>query len=147
GRLARAAATMVTRLRETGGIADAALVNYAPLATIRVGVPVTIEGIDPPPPDQRWIARYWTASPNYFRTVGIPILAGRDFTPADDSAHRGVAIVSENFARRFWSSTDVIGRRIPTNSPQSLAFWIPRARREPLSIVGVVADVKEDGLP
>ncbi|HWW82429.1 MAG TPA: ABC transporter permease [Vicinamibacterales bacterium] len=147
GRLARAAAMMVTRLRETTGISDAALVNYAPVAVIRVGVPVTIEGLAPPPPDQLWIARYWTASPSYFRTVGIPIVAGRDFTPADDSDHPGVAIVSENFARRFWNSTDVIGRRIRTNFPLSLAFWIPRARREPLSIVGVVADVREDGLP
>jgi putative ABC transport system permease protein len=55
--------------------------------------------------------------------------------------------VSETFARRFWNGTDVVGRRLETEFPQSTAFWIPRARRDLLTIVGVVGDVREDGLP
>jgi predicted permease len=147
GRLVRVAATMLDRLGHSPGIAAAALVNYPPVSLIRVGVPVSIEGLPPPAADQPWIARYWVAAPDYFRTVGIPILVGRDFAPGDDATRPGVAIVSETFARRFWNGTDVVGRRLQPEFPQSNAFWIPRARRDPLTIVGVVGDVREDGLP
>jgi predicted permease len=145
-RLVRAATAMVDRLGVSQGIAAAALVNYPPMALIRVGVPVSIEGHPPPQADRPWIARYWIASPNYFHAVGIPIRVGRDFTAADDATRPGVAIVSETFARRFWDTTDVLGRRVRTDFPPSNLFWIPRARRDWLTIVGVVGDVREDGL-
>jgi putative ABC transport system permease protein len=147
GRLVRVASTMLDRLGATPGIAGAALVNYPPISLIRVGVPVWIEGHPPPAADRPWIARYWVAAPNYFRTAGIPILAGRDFTTADDLTQHGVAIVSETFARRFWNGTNVIGRHLKPEFPQSNAFWIPRGTGDVLTIVGVVGDVREDGLP
>ena len=147
GRLARAASTMLDRLGASPGIAGVALVNYPPVSLIRVGVPVSIEGFPPPAADRPWYARYWVAAPGYFPTVRIPILAGRDFTAADDATRPGVAIVSETFARRFWNGTDVIGRHLKPEFPQSDAFWIPRARRDRLIVVGVVGDVREDGLP
>jgi putative ABC transport system permease protein len=145
-RLVRTAATMLDRLGAAPGIGAASLVNYPPVSTIRVGVPVSIAGQPPPAPDRSWIARYFVTSPNYFRTLGIPLLSGRDFTPADDAEHAGVAIVSETFARRFWNGADAIGRRITADFPESLAFWIPRGERRPLTIVGIAADVREDGL-
>jgi hypothetical protein len=74
------------------------------------------------------------------------MLAGRDFTAADDRDRPGVAIVSETFARRFWNTTDVIGRRLKPEFSQSTAFWVPRARNEWLTIVGVVGDIREDGI-
>ena len=147
GHLARVASTMLDRLGASPGIAAAALVNYPPVSLIRVGVPVSIEGLPPPAPNQPWIARYWVTSPNYFHTAQIPIVTGRDFTAADDATGPGVAIVSETFARRFWNGTDVIGRHLKTEFPQSAAFWIPRARRDLLTVVGVIGDVHEDGLP
>ena len=147
GQLVRVASTMLDRLGTSPGVVDAALVNYLPLSLIRVGVQVSIEGRPPPAADEPWIARYWVAAPNYFRTARIPILAGRDFTVADDVTRAGVAIVSEIFARRFWNTTDVIGRHVKPEFPPSAAFWIPRARREWLTIVGVAGDVREDGLP
>ena len=147
GQLVRTAAAIVDRLGASPGIDVATLVNYPPLSAIRVGVPVTIEGLDPPPGGQPWIARYWVAGPNYFRTAGIRMLAGRDFTLADDAARDGVAIVSETFAKRFWKTTDVVGRHVRPEFPRSDAFWIPRASGRMLTIVGVVRDVREDGLP
>ncbi len=146
GRLVRVASTMLEGLGTSPDIAEAALVNYPPVSLIRVGVPVFIEGEPPPAEGQSRLARYWVASPNYFRTAGIPIMAGRDFTPADDATRPGVAIVSETFARRFWKGTEVVGRRLRPEFPESTAFWIPRARRDLLTIVGVVGDVREDGL-
>jgi putative ABC transport system permease protein len=146
-RLVRTAGAIVDRLAASPGIDAAALVNYPPLSVIRVGVPVTIEGLDPPPGGLPWIARYWVAGPDYFRTAGIRMLAGRDFTAADDAGRDGVAIVSETFARRFWNTTDVVGRHVRPEFPQSDAFWIPRASGRMLTIVGIVRDVREDGLP
>jgi putative ABC transport system permease protein len=145
-RLVRVATTMLDRLSAAPSVSAAALVNYPPMSLIRVGVPVSIEGHPPPHADQPWIARHWVVSPNYFRTAGIPIRIGRDFTAADDTSRAGVAIISESFARRFWSSIDVLGRRVRTGFPESSLFWIPRARRDWLTIVGVVSDVREDGL-
>jgi len=146
-RLTRTATAMGDRLAGAPEIASAAIVNYPPMSVIRVGIPVAIDGVPPPQPNQPWIARYWVVSRNYFRIAGIPIRRGRDFQAADDSSRPGVAIVSESFARRFWNSLDVIGRRVKTEFPPSNLFWIPRARREWLTIIAVVGDVREDGLP
>lgn len=145
-RLVRVAASMLEQLSTSPGIDAAALVNYPPLSVIRVVVPVTIEGLVPPP-GQRWIARYWVVAPGYFHTAGIRLRVGRDFTSADDRTRAGVAIVGETFARRFWNTTDVVGKRLRPVFPKSHAFWIPRANGEMLTIVGVVSDVREDGLP
>jgi putative ABC transport system permease protein len=145
-RLVRVATSMLERLSTSPGIDAAALVNYPPLSMIRVGVPVTIEG-QAPPPGQPWIARYWVAAPGYFHAAGIRLLVGRDFTSADDRTRGGVAIVSETFARRFWNTIDVVGKRLRPAFPKSNAFWIPRVTGEMLTIVGVVGDVREDGLP
>jgi putative ABC transport system permease protein len=145
-RLVRVATYMLERLSTSPGIDASALVNYPPLSVIRVGVPVTIEG-QAPAPGQLWIARYWVIAPGYFHTAGIRLLVGRDFTLADDRTRGGVAIVSETFARRFWNTTDVVGKRLRPVFPKSHAFWIPRASGEMLTIVGVVGDVREDGLP
>jgi len=145
-RLVRTTNAIVDRLSSSPIVETAALVNYPPLSLIRVGVRLTIEGIPPPPSERPWIARYFVTSPGYFRTAGIQLIAGRDFTAADDMGHPDVAIVSETFARRFWNTTDVIGRRARPEFPPSKAFWIPRSRGEMVTIVGVVRDVREDGL-
>jgi putative ABC transport system permease protein len=147
GQLVRVTDAIVNRLGASPGVDAAALVNYLPLSLIRVGVSVTIEGYTPPPGGQLPIARYWVTGLNYFRTAGIPMVLGRDFTVADDATRAGVAIVSETFARRFWNTTEVVGRHLRPEFPQSTRFWIPRARGGPLTIVGVVRDVREDGLP
>jgi len=146
-RLGRAALAMLDRLRTAPAVESASLVNYAPVALIRVGVPVVIEGAEPVTSDRLPMTRYWVISPGYFETLGIPLLAGRAFTEADDATRAGAAIVSETLARKYWNSTDVVGRRIHPQFPQSDAFWIPRGSREWRTIVGVVADVREDGLP
>jgi putative ABC transport system permease protein len=86
-------------------------------------------------------------APRYFHAMGIPLHAGRDFTAADDGSGEGVAIVSESFARRFWKTTDVIGRHVRPEFSSSTAFWIPRATKAMLRIVGVAGDVREDGTP
>jgi predicted permease len=73
------------------------------------------------------------ATDEYFRTMGIPLLEGRAFAPADATA--AVAIISEDFARRFWHGSSPVGRRLRLREGQP---W--------LTIVGVVGDVLQSGL-
>ena len=143
--MARTTTAIVDRIEQSASVDCAALVNYMPLSSIFLVTPIAVEGSPPPAADRPWLARYFVVSANYHRAVGIPIVRGRDFTAADDRDHAGVAIVSEAFARRFWNTTDAIGRRITPDFGQSTAFWIPRSRGGPLTIVGVAGDVREDG--
>jgi putative ABC transport system permease protein len=127
------------------GIEAASLVNYAPLSLIGTSVPLVVDG-QPAAAGQEPTAQYWVVAPGYFATVGVRLLAGRDFS-ADDIADRaGVTIVSRGFAQRFWGRTHVLGERLTTKFPPSDAFWIPKAFRGPLTVVGVVSDVREDGI-
>jgi putative ABC transport system permease protein len=128
------------------GVEAASLVNYAPLSLIGTSVPVAVEG-HPVTAGQEPTAQYWIVGPDYFATVGIRRLAGRDFSADDTAGRAGVAIVSRLFAERFWHRMDVVGERLRTVFPSSNAFWIPKAFRGPLTIVGVVDDVREDGIP
>jgi putative ABC transport system permease protein len=71
---------------------------------------------------------------DYFRTLGIPMLAGRDFTDADAGTAPRVAIVNEAFARKFHLGADVIGRRMATGAGENKPLDI--------EIVGLVRDAR-----
>lgn len=85
------------------------------------------------PPVRR--VRFNVVSPGYFRTIGMPILAGRDFREDELGAESGVVIVSEAFARAHWPEPDIVGKRF--RSPRS-DQWN--------TVVGVVANAHLDGL-
>jgi predicted permease len=146
GQMARTMTAIVQRLASSPAIETAAVVNYLPLSAIYPVTQVGIEGVPPPAADRPWLARYFVVSPSYLRAVGIPLLSGRDFAGSDDREGAGVAIVSETFARRFWNTTDVLGRHI-TPDFGSRMFWVPRGLGGALTVVGVVRDVREDGRP
>jgi putative ABC transport system permease protein len=73
-------------------------------------------------------------SPNYFRTLHLPLVRGREFTDADSADSQRVAIVSAPMAARYWPGEDPIGKRIKEGRPDAKNPW--------LTIVGVVADAK-----
>ena len=73
---------------------------------------------------------------DHFRTLGIPLLAGRDFTARDDSAAPGVTIVNETLARRAWGTPEAaVGKRLQTTA------W-PQGEMEWRTVVGVARDIK-----
>jgi predicted permease len=76
-----------------------------------------------------------TVAPNYFKTMGISILQGRDFTERDKTGAPLVAIVSQRLAQRLWPGQDAVGKRIEWPSWEG-------APRPPLEIVGVSADAR-----
>jgi len=81
-------------------------------------------------------------TPGYFRALGIPLLRGRLLNEGDDANAPLVAVVDENFARRFWPEGDAIGRHVALDAIPKVKTPAPRWR----TIVGVVGHVKHYGL-
>jgi putative ABC transport system permease protein len=95
-----------------------------------------IEGQPPAAPGQMPGASYTVACPNYFRTMGIPILKGREFTDRDTAGAPGAIVINDSMARAFWPKQDPIGRAIRLGGVDG-----PR-----LTVVGVAGDVRFQGL-
>lgn len=82
--------------------------------------------------DDRAIAASWNiVTSGYFRTIGVPLLSGRNFTAGDRWGAPAVAIVNETFARRAWPGRDAVGQRL-----------VAGASRRSLQVIGVVRDAK-----
>ncbi len=88
-------------------------------------------------------ARFRTVSPGFFAALGVPIIAGRDFTEADRREAEPVVIVSESLARRMFGTRDVVNRRFMWTDPVMKFVGI---RTSPRRIVGVAADVDDENI-
>jgi predicted permease len=125
------------RVRGLPAVASASAVTAPPLSG-HWGNFFTIENAPPKGPnEQDPVVLQRIAFPGYFETMGIRIVAGRDFT-AQDGIQEGSpsVIVNESFARRFWPSQDAVGKRISHRYPN--APW--------MTVIGVARDVKHYGM-
>jgi len=95
-----------------------------------------IEGQPPADPGKKPGANYTVACPNYFRTMGVPILKGREFTAQDTLSAPAVIVINQKMAHQYWPNQDPVGRAIRLDGSDG-----PR-----LTIVGVVGDVHFQGL-
>jgi putative ABC transport system permease protein len=86
-------------------------------------------------PDQRLAADYRDVTPNFFATMGIPLIRGRGFSQQDDLDHPRVIIIDESMAHRFFPNQDPIGKHLQ----------IPDSTKPPREIVGVVRGVRDTG--
>ena len=82
-------------------------------------------------------------SPGFFETLRIPVRRGRPLTPEDRAGGRRVAVIDEEFVRRYWPKEDPIGKRITFGPPAGAA---DTSAREWIEIVGVVGHTKHEGL-
>src|ERR1043166_2735926 len=98
------------RIRALPGIEAAALVDNIPLSLNYNNTTIYLEGQPPTPSSQLPLAIPSSVSPDYFRTMGIP-LRGRDFTEQEEKLEHRVAVVNETFARKFYPGQDPIGNR------------------------------------
>ena len=89
-------------------------------------------------------ANFEPVGPDYFATVGTPIITGRSFTTQDNEDHPGVAIVNETFVRQYFPGENPIGRRIKPSPPARI--WRNQKFTSLFEIVGVARDVKSAGL-
>jgi putative ABC transport system permease protein len=124
------------RLAGQPGVVSAASSMTFPLdGHRRINLAFVIEGQPAAEPGAQPIGDLRSATPEYFQTLGIPLVTGRLFTPSDGPESPDVAIVNRALARRYFGSESPLGRRISADSGQT---WI--------TIVGVVGDVRQYGL-
>ena len=134
----------VERIRELPGVerATAAVAVPGPGGRGMMLGGLMVPGISPPA-GQRFFQPIWNIiEPGYFATLGVPMVAGRDFSGADRAAGEAVAIVSESAARRLWPAQDAVGQQM---SLQPAGSAVPQPARR-LLVVGVARDVKSSAL-
>jgi predicted permease len=135
-RVARIYNEILEKIAAIPDVKAAAMASSAPLEGFNSNDPVSAEDKTYTPGQIPPIRRFKFVSPNYFRTVGTPMVLGRDLTWTDVFDDRHVVVISENVAREMWGSPQAaMGKRI---RPGSIGPW-----RE---VVGVVGDVYDDGV-
>lgn len=127
---------LVQRMKTLPGVRDAAVVSNVPLTDFEVELSFQIEGREPYKPGEEAVADYTIASNDYFRTMNIALQRGRVFSSQDAANTPQVMVVSEAFVKRYFPNEDPIGRRVILDGNNKV----------PREIVGVVADVRRDGL-
>lgn len=125
---------LLERVRELPGVQSAGAITDLPLFGGN-STGFDIEGRPLAAPSERPMTDYRSTTPDYFRTMGIDLIAGRAFTAADKADSPDVAIINETLAHRYFGNQSPIGKRIGLSRPID---W-----RE---IVGVVRDVRNYGL-
>lgn len=125
----------LSQLQTTPGVQSVAATSALPLTINVAGSDFRIEGQPEPEPGKEMIIHTIVATPGYFRTLGIPLLKGRDFSDRDTSDAPATAIINNDLARTYFGTEDPIGKRISFDDRQT---WI--------SIIGVSGDIKQLGL-
>jgi putative ABC transport system permease protein len=120
------------RVSAIAGVTAVGAVGHLPMEG-DAGRSFAVEGQPDPGRGHRPGASYSVACPNYFKALGVPVLAGREFTHQDTVAAPAVAIVNQTMAQKYWPKESPVGRRILEDDS-----W--------LTVVGVVADVRNWGL-
>jgi putative ABC transport system permease protein len=127
---------VIRRARALPGVRSAAVAGNLPLTYDGDSAIISVEGLPDPPPDQRPDVIYRAIGPEYFQTMGISLVRGRDFTDQDNADSKEVVVISEKTAQRFWPGQDPLGKRLKTGSSTSSTPW-----RE---VIGVVKDVRQN---
>jgi putative ABC transport system permease protein len=131
---------LLTNLRALPGVKDAGAVSILPLSGDQNSSSFTIRGAPVAPQDQP-SAELRVASRDYFRTIGIPLLHGRQFETGDRMGSPPVVLVSESMARKFWPNGDAIGHFITMGVRPGISHSDVGGE-----IVGIVGDVHDFGL-
>jgi putative ABC transport system permease protein len=126
---------MLERINALPGIEAASFSNNLPLRTPNRTLFI-IEGRPLPPRDNMPAAADFVVSPQYFRSLGVTLRAGRMFDARDNAGSPLVGILSETAAQRFWPNENPIGKRLRLGTLESQVAW--------LEIVGVVPDVRQE---
>jgi len=124
------------RIGALPGVRSVGGVNGLPLTGLGNGVPFIPEGQPAPAPSQWPVGVLRSVTPAYFRTMGIPLVAGRTFSSSDDVQAPLVIVVNRTLAHRFWPASNPIGAHL------ILDFRKPRSAE----VIGVVGDVKPERL-
>ena len=123
---------VVDRLKEIPGVEHASLVRALPFSGNGLGVRIALLDREPPPQGTEPEVIFNTAMPNYFETIGIPLLKGRSFGNEDRGDTPRVLVINETMANRYWPNQDPVGKQIKFVRDGETA-----------TVVGVVGDAKQ----
>ncbi|MGH9398475.1 MAG: ADOP family duplicated permease [Terriglobia bacterium] len=124
-------AHLLDRVSSLPGIRTACLAGFRPLTTLRTTRHITLEGQEEQNLDAGIAIQADDVSPGYFKTLGIPILRGRDFTAEDNAQAPLVAIVNKSMAESIWPRQNPIGKLLKLRGESAYR-----------QVIGVVADIK-----
>ena len=125
------------RIRALPGVDAATADSFLPFTGIGSATSFTVVGRPAPPPGQDYVTSVSVVLPDYFRTMRIPLLRGREFSPAEEGQERHVVIVNQALARQYFPGQDPLGQQIVIDM---------KDQNLPSTIVGVVGDVHLHGL-
>jgi putative ABC transport system permease protein len=120
------------------GVTRISAVSHLPLSGANASRAITIDGRPEPPPNQGAGANYRLSCPGYFDTLGIPLVAGRDFTAADIVGREDVVIVNRALVDRYWPDGGALGQRIKLGDFGGTNPW--------MTIVGISENVRHFSL-
>jgi predicted permease len=124
--------------RDQPGVERAGAAHVLPIGDVAWGFSYSLRDRPPAEPDAQNTAFLRVVTPGYFDTLGMPVVAGRDFDPRDAAASPPVVVVSRELARRHWPGASAIGRQLKHRRFDSEYPW--------MTVVGVVGDVRDGGL-
>jgi putative ABC transport system permease protein len=120
------------------GVVSAGGVSHLPLTGSNSTDGYVVEDRPPSDPNDIPEAAVRAATPRYFRTLSVPMLAGRDFSAGDRAGSPPVVLVNRAFADRYWGVAGAVGKRI--------RFAGSSGRSAPLEVIGVVGDIRHAAL-
>ena len=123
---------VVERIQEVPGVVSASLVRGLPFSGNGGTVSIVLPDREAPPKGMEPEVLANTAMPNYFETIGIPLLKGRVFGNEDQANSTPVVVINQLMAQRFWPDQDPLGKQIKFTEDDSSA-----------TIIGVVGDAKQ----
>jgi putative ABC transport system permease protein len=126
---------LLERVKAEPGMLDSAFVVPVPIAQTKINLGFNIVGSPPLSAGSSRLADYVSVSPEYFRVMGIRLLAGREFDAHDAMSSPSVTLISDALARRYFPNQDPIGKR--------LNFGFPPDGGTDREIVGIVSDVRD----
>jgi predicted permease len=128
--------TLLERARSLPGVASASLAWSVPMSYESYYSSLKIEGFQTRPGDQMPAAGFNAVSPDYFATMGVKLLQGRDFQDSDGQNSQRVAIVNENFVDLYWHGKNPIGRHFSTTGDPA----------HPIEVVGVARNSRDSDI-
>lgn len=137
---------VMRRIVELSGVERVAVGTAVPWRDAGVfgpGFQFSVEGYTKANGEEDSRARFRTVSPGFFAALGVPIVAGRDFTDADRADKAPVVIISESIARRMFGSRDAVNRNLMWTDPVMQFIGVSTAGRR---IVGIAADVDDENV-
>ena len=133
----------ITELPGVERVAVGTIIPWREAGRFGPGFQFSVEGYTKANGEEDPRARFRSVSAGFFSSVGVPLIAGRDFTDADRRDAEKVVIVSESIAKRMFSDRDVLNRRVTWTDPVMKFIDVSTEGRR---IVGIVGDVDDENL-